>query len=211
MHGTARLHGLENELQFTTPAGAGLRTSHCRACTTRAMRWPRSPRRSRPAFRWRPSIAVSRAFRGVKGRLQRWRAGLNGAVVLDDTYNANPDSMRAGIDVLAATIGRKVLVLGDMGEIGEAAGQYHDEIGGYAKSAGVDVLFRTRRCQRDRRPQLRCRGSHFRKIDELIEALRPELAAGTTVLVKGRASCAWHGAEMRVADAICGLAAKENN
>ena len=52
-----------------------------------------------------PLAAIDRglaAFKGVKGRLQR-RSGLNGAVILDDTYNANPDSMRAGIDVLAVT------------------------------------------------------------------------------------------------------------
>ena len=77
------------------------------------------------------------AFRGIKGRLQR-RAGLNGSIVLDDTYNANPDSVRAGIDVLAATVGNKILVLGDMGEIGDMTGQFHDEVGGYAKSQGVD-------------------------------------------------------------------------
>jgi UDP-N-acetylmuramoyl-tripeptide--D-alanyl-D-alanine ligase len=63
-----------------------------------------------------------------------------GALLIDDSYNANPDSVRAAIDVLAATPGRKLLVLGDMGEIGGQAGQFHDEIGGYAKSQGVDRL-----------------------------------------------------------------------
>ena len=48
--------------------------------------------------------------------------------------------MRAGIDVLAATVGRKILVLGDMGEIGAMTGQFHDEVGGYAKSQGIDRL-----------------------------------------------------------------------
>jgi UDP-N-acetylmuramoyl-tripeptide--D-alanyl-D-alanine ligase len=60
--------------------------------------------------------------------------------LLDDSYNANPDSVRAAIDVLAATIGQEVLVLGDMGEIGAMSGQFHDEIGGYAKSQGIDRL-----------------------------------------------------------------------
>jgi UDP-N-acetylmuramoyl-tripeptide--D-alanyl-D-alanine ligase len=79
-------------------------------------------------------------FAGVKGRLQR-RPGRNGALVIDDSYNANPDSMRAAIDVLAAVPGKRIFVMGDMGEAGAAAGQFHDEIGGYAKSHGIDRLF----------------------------------------------------------------------
>ena len=197
VHGTVRLHGLENELQFTTPAGAG--------AADLALPGLHNARNALAAIAATfaagvPVAAIDRgirAFRGVKGRLQR-RAGLNGAVALDDTYNANPDSMRAGIDVLAATIGRKVLVLGDMGEIGEAAGQYHDEIGGYAKSAGVDVLFALGDASAIAARNFGDGARHFRKIDELIEALRPELTAGTTVLVKGSRFMRME----RVADAI---------
>ena len=128
------------------------------------------------------------AFRGIKGRLQR-RLGLNGAVLLDDTYNANPDSMRAGIDVLAATIGRKILVLGDMGEIGDMTGQFHDEIGGYAKSQGVDLLFALGDSSALAAHNFGLGGQYFKKIEALIDALSaeltPESGPETTVLIKG--------------------------
>jgi UDP-N-acetylmuramoyl-tripeptide--D-alanyl-D-alanine ligase len=124
------------------------------------------------------------AFRGIKGRLQR-RAGLNGSVLLDDTYNANPDSVRAGIDVLAATIGRKILVLGDMGEIGDMSGQFHDEVGGYAKSQGVDLLFALGDSSTLAAHNFGAGGRHFRELNDLIDAVRGELKPDTTVLVKG--------------------------
>ena len=177
-------HGLEVRLQLMTPAGeaditlqvpgrhnARNAVAAAAACIAAGI----------------PLSAVAdglAAFTGVKGRLQR-RAGRKGAEILDDTYNANPDSVRAGIDVLAATIGRKVLVLGDMGEIGEASAQYHDEIGGYAKSQGVDRLFAL-----GDSAQLAVRNfgegaRHFCNIDKLIAAVDKELGPETTVLVKG--------------------------
>ncbi len=123
-------------------------------------------------------------FGGVKGRLQR-KPGLQGAVILDDTYNANPDSVRAGIDVLAATVGKQILVLGDMGEIGEMSAQFHDEIGGYAKSQGIDQLFTLGESSALAARNFGSGGRHFKKLEELLAALRPELTASTTVLVKG--------------------------
>ena len=124
------------------------------------------------------------SFTGVKGRLQR-RDGINGALLLDDTYNANPDSVRAGIDVLAATIGKKILVLGDMGEIGEMTGQFYDEVGGYAKSQGVDRLMALGESSALAAHNFGAGGQYFKSLDELIEALSTELAPDTTVLIKG--------------------------
>jgi len=144
-------------------------------------------------------VAGLEGFTGLKGRLQR-RKGRAGAVVLDDTYNANPDSVRAGIDVLAATVGRKVLVLGDMGEIGEASGQYHDEIGGYAKSQGVDRLLAIGDASQQAVRNFGEGARHFADIDRLIGAVNKELAPETTVLVKGSRFMKME----RVADAIAG-------
>jgi UDP-N-acetylmuramoyl-tripeptide--D-alanyl-D-alanine ligase len=128
------------------------------------------------------------AFRGIKGRLQR-RIGLHGSVVLDDTYNANPDSVRAGIDVLAATLGKKILVLGDMGELGGMTEAFHDEIGRYAKSQGVDCLLAFGESSLLAAQNFGAGGHHFKKIEDLILALvdppDPELTPGTTVLIKG--------------------------
>ncbi|MFN4340898.1 MAG: UDP-N-acetylmuramoyl-tripeptide--D-alanyl-D-alanine ligase [Azonexus sp.] len=129
-------------------------------------------------------VAGLEGFAGVKGRLQR-RMGKSGAEILDDTYNANPDSVRAGIDVLASTIGRKILVLGDMGEIGEASGQYHDEIGGYAKSQGVDLLFALGEATKAAVRNFGEGARHFCHVDKLIAALNKEAGPETTVLVKG--------------------------
>ncbi|MFZ2629088.1 MAG: UDP-N-acetylmuramoyl-tripeptide--D-alanyl-D-alanine ligase [Rugosibacter sp.] len=123
-------------------------------------------------------------FSGVKGRLQR-RAGLRGALVVDDTYNANPDSMRAAIDVLASIPGRRIFVMGDMGEAGEAAGQFHDEIGGYAKSHGIDRLLCLGELSAAAAHNFGAGGEHFSRIDSLLKTLTAELDANVTVLVKG--------------------------
>src|SRR5262249_28513914 len=79
------------------------------------------------------------AFRPYTGRLQgkQARGGLTG---IDDSYNANPDSVRAAIDVLAACPGPTVLVLGDMGEVGPQGPAFHREIGTYARARGVTRL-----------------------------------------------------------------------
>lgn len=149
-------------------------------------------------------VAGLEGFAGVKGRLQR-RAGKSGAEILDDTYNANPDSVRAGIDVLATTIGRKILVLGDMGEIGEASGQYHDEIGGYAKSQGVDLLYALGEATKAAVRNFGEGARHFCNVEKLIAALDKEADPETTVLVKGSRFMKME----RVADALA--VAEEKN
>ena len=89
--------------------------------------------------------AIIRALEGfapVAGRLQVRHAS-SGATVIDYTYNANPDSMRAAIDVLAAFPAPRVLVMGDMGEVGSAGPEFHREIGAYAAQQGIEQLYAT--------------------------------------------------------------------
>jgi UDP-N-acetylmuramoyl-tripeptide--D-alanyl-D-alanine ligase len=82
------------------------------------------------------------AVRPVPGRLQ-FKKTANGAWLIDDSYNANPSSVRAGIEVLAGLDGRKWLVLGDMAELGDYAESSHSEIGVFAREHGVERLFAT--------------------------------------------------------------------
>jgi UDP-N-acetylmuramoyl-tripeptide--D-alanyl-D-alanine ligase len=123
------------------------------------------------------------AFAPVGGRLQRKQA-LCGATVIDDTYNANPDSVRAAIDVLAQSAAPRILVLGDMGEVGTQGQQFHEEIGAYAKSRGIDTVLATGELAR----HLASSGAqHFKQFDELLAALDTKLGSKSdaTVLVKG--------------------------
>lgn len=123
-------------------------------------------------------------YTGIKGRLQRRPAEKN-AWLIDDSYNANPDSMRAAIDVLAALPGRKIFVLGDMGEVGEQVGQFHDELGGYAKSMGIDRLLALGDHSIAAVRNFGEGAQHFRDSAKLIESLRSQLDEKTTVLIKG--------------------------
>ncbi len=182
--GAHREHGLESRLEIrigaaraeialALPGGHNARNALVAAAAAWAVGLPL------------PVIAQGLGeFRGVKGRLQR-RAACNGASLLDDTYNANPDSVCAAIDVLAATVGRKILVLGDMGEIGEMSGQFHDEVGGYAKSQGIDRLLTLGEASALAAHNFGAGGQHCASVDELVGILQAELTPQTTVLVKG--------------------------
>jgi UDP-N-acetylmuramoyl-tripeptide--D-alanyl-D-alanine ligase len=139
-------------------------------------------------------------FTGTRGRLQR-REGPKGALILDDSYNANPDSVRAGIDVLAAMPGHTWLVLGDMGEVGETSAQVHDEIGGYAKSKGIDGLFALGEMSAVAAHNFGEGGRHFASPEALVKALVGRLDADSVVLVKGSRFMRME----RVADALAAM------
>jgi UDP-N-acetylmuramoyl-tripeptide--D-alanyl-D-alanine ligase len=126
------------------------------------------------------------AFAPVKGRLER-KAGQGGCVVIDDTYNANPDSVRAAIDALAqaAPGGRRVLALGDMGEVGAQGPAFHAEIGAYARHCGVAQLLAVGALCAHAVAAFGEGARHFDGVEDLAEALRGFDIAGNTVLIKG--------------------------
>ncbi|MDD3433450.1 MAG: UDP-N-acetylmuramoyl-tripeptide--D-alanyl-D-alanine ligase [Tepidiphilus sp.] len=141
------------------------------------------------------------AFAPVPGRLQPL-PGAQGALLIDDTYNANPDSMRAAIEVLAALPhARKLLVLGDMGEVGPEALRLHAEVGAYARAAGIERLFTLGACARGAARAFGERAESFDDVDALVQRLRPDLSPETAVLVKGSRF-------MRMERVVSALAAK---
>lgn len=123
----------------------------------------------------------------VPGRLCT-RRGVGGARILDDSYNANPGSVAAGIDVLAAQPGRRVMVLGDMAELGAEARAMHERVGEQARGKGIDALYGFGDLSETAVRAFGPGGIHHRDRAELVTALRAEADNNTTFLVKGSRS-----------------------
>ena len=133
----------------------------------------------------------------VKGRAAAQLAS-NGARVIDDTYNANPISMCAAVDILAGFSGRTVLVLGDMGELGEWAEQGHRDVGAYAADK-IDALYAVGPLMAHAVAAFGPQGQHFADQASLIAAVLHE-PAGCSILIKGSRSAAMEN----VVVALCG-------
>ena len=145
------------------------------------------------------------AFAPVAGRLARLVAP-TGALVIDDSYNANPDSVRAAIDVLARTQGERWLVLGDMGEVGDNGPAFHREVGEYARIAGIDRLFTSGDLAKVAAAAYGRGAQHFDDVAGLSRMLSQDTHAGVTVLVKGSRFMRME----RVVAALTGAAAEKH-
>jgi len=110
---------------------------------------------------------------------------VKGATLIDDTYNANPDSVRAAVAVLGRAPGTKLLVLGDMGELGPGAAQMHGDIGEAARAGGVDRLHTLGELSAHAARAFGGGARHHARVEDLVAAVGEELAPGATVLVKG--------------------------
>mgnify|MGYP002335857904 CR=1 FL=1 len=132
----------------------------------------------------RSIVAGLAAYSGIKGRLQK-KTGLHGATFIDDTYHANPDSVKAALAVLARQPGKRILVLGDMGELGADAAAMHAQIGLVARAAGVDRLLALGDLTQATVGAFGPGAMHFERIEELLAELENALDPDTTVLVKG--------------------------
>lgn len=129
------------------------------------------------------------AARAVGGRLLRNKHAST-AVVIDDSYNANPGSFAAAIATLAAEPGERVLVMGDMAELGTDAERLHADIGVLAKRSGIRRLRAVGPLSRAAVDAFGSGAEHYADQSQLIEALRDELRSGVVLLVKGSRSSA---------------------
>ncbi|HNN90542.1 MAG TPA: Mur ligase family protein, partial [Giesbergeria sp.] len=136
-----------------------------------------------------PLDAIARglsAFAPVKGRSRALgvRCGERTVTVVDDSYNANPDSMHAAIEVLAELPAPRLLVLGDMGEVGDQGPQFHAEAGGHARARGIERLYALGTLSRHT-AQAFGTATHFDDMASLLAAVRQALPEVGSVLVKG--------------------------
>ena len=137
-----------------------------------------------------PLEAIARGlstFVPVKGRSRALSLQLAGReiTVVDDTYNANPDSMQAAIDVLAELPGPQLLVMGDMGEVGDQGPQFHAEAGAHAQGSGISRLFTLGALSMHAAQAWGPSARHFDNMASLLAAVRTAWPEVGSVLVKG--------------------------
>lgn len=137
----------------------------------------------------------------VKGRLAS-KQGIHGNLIIDDSYNANPGSVLAAIKVLAACPGKRILVLGDMRELGELAVQYHSEVGQAAQQAGIDQLLTYGELSQHAASAFTRQARHFTDKAELIVYLKEILTPEAVALIKGSRS-------MKMEDVVTELVMKQ--
>jgi UDP-N-acetylmuramoyl-tripeptide--D-alanyl-D-alanine ligase len=137
--------------------------------------------------------------------------GRNGALIIDDSYNANPGSVKAAIDVLANLEGHRILVLGDMGELGEWEEQSHREVGEYALEQGLDALYAVGALSALATEAFGANGHLFGTREELVAALASQLDGNTKVLVKGSRSAGMEGVVAALTTGVPSAMQNNNN
>ena len=123
-------------------------------------------------------------FRAIRGRLEQLQS-VRGATIINDTYNANPDSVKAAINVLASYPGKRILVLGDMAEAGEMSFQWHHELAGYARTQGIDHLIGIGRTMESAIQNFSERAQYAKTNEELFELIKPFDQQDHVLLIKG--------------------------
>ncbi len=125
----------------------------------------------------------------VKGRLKPMR-GIAGQIVIDDSYNANPDSVEAAINVLSTAPGRRYLVLGDLAELGEQAQALHASLGMHAQKQGIDGVYTCGGLSQATSYAFGQAGLHYADREALVKALLQNTGEGDVLLIKGSRSSA---------------------
>lgn len=126
-------------------------------------------------------------FSGVAGRLQKYQLA-SGAVLIDDSYNASPSSVKAAVNTLKCMQGKSVLVLGDMGELGEEEALLHRQVGVFAKEHGIDQLVTVGELSKHAAEGFGANAYCFSSKQDAVDYLLEELDADTRLLIKGSRS-----------------------
>jgi UDP-N-acetylmuramoyl-tripeptide--D-alanyl-D-alanine ligase len=181
---TYELRAFESEIVLNTPAGSARAVVPAPGLHNVQNALAASAAATALAVHVATVAAGLARFSGTKGRLQK-KHGRHGAILIDDTYNANPDSMRAAIKVLASAAGQKLLVIGDMGELGPDAAAMHAQIGEFARVSGISRLFTLGALSAQATHAFGAGANHFEHIEDLVGAIENVLTRDVTMLVKG--------------------------